>query len=444
MADYIAAIDLGTSHLTGIVGEKNADGTFSIIACETVETGNCLQRGIIYNSDNTAKHVGELIQKLESRLKGDYIDKIYVGVGGQSLRTIDHEEAMDIPDGTPVTNEDIAFLKEKCLKYKPDLADVLGMAPAVFYHDGHKETKPVGVLCKRFEAHYKLVVGRTSIRNTIKNSIEAIGGKELAGIIVSPLALADAVLSPNDKELGCALVDFGAGVTSVSIYKNGDLLHLCVIPFGGKLITRDLTTLQLTETVAEQLKKEKGSATVRKEDENEQIQIEMEGADREIKLNDMNAVIEGRAKEIVENVYVRICDVIELKQLGAGIVLAGCASELTYLPELMKVKCNVKVRPSVIQKGLVQDSGEMLGDPMYMMAISLMLKGTKPCVSQRELSVSDDESETTNKDGKKESLKDRTGKKTPKEKPPKPPKEPGMGLKDRFKGIFTTNLFDEE
>jgi hypothetical protein len=79
-----------------------------------------------------------------------------------------------------------------------------------------------------------------------------------------------------------------------------------------------------------------------------------------------------------------------------------------------------------------------------MMAISLMLKGTKPCVSQRELSVSDDESETTNKDGKKESLKDRTGKKTPKEKPPKPPKEPGMGLKDRFKGIFTTNLFDEE
>jgi hypothetical protein len=50
--------------------------------------------------------------------------------------------------------------------------------------------------------------------------------------------------------------------------------------------------------------------------------------------------------------------------LGAGIVLAGCASELTYLPELMKVKCNVKVRPSVIQKGLVQDSGEMLGDPM--------------------------------------------------------------------------------
>ena len=382
MADNIVAIDLGTSRLTGIVGEKNASGKFSIVARETVETDGCINRGMIVNSNNTTKHIEELLKKLDRRLKsGDFIKKIYTGVGGQSLRTIDHIEAMDIPEGTTVTEGDITFLKEQCEKYKPELVDVLGIASVVYFVDGRKDTNPAGALCKRFEAHYKLVAGRAMIRNAIKNSIDAISEKELAGIIVSPLALADAVLSPKDKELGCALIDFGAGVTSVSVYKDGDLQHLCVIPLGGKMITRDLTTLQLTEADAERLKKEKGCAVVRKEDENEQIKIEMEGADREIKLSDLNMIIEGRVKEIVENVYARICDVIDFRQLGAGIVLAGCASELKYLPKLIEDKCNVKTRPAVIQSNLVQGVDDILGDPLYMTAISLMLKGTEPCVT---------------------------------------------------------------
>jgi cell division protein FtsA len=445
MADYIVAIDLGTSHITGIVGEKKADGIFSIIAYETVDADNCIHRGFIYNSDNTATQVSNLLKKLETHLKGEYIDKVYIGVGGQSLRTIDHVEAMDIADGATVTEADIAALEEQCRKFKPNIGDVLGMATPVYYLDGRKDTEADGVLCKRFEAHYKLVVGRSMIRYSITNSIEAIQDKELAGIVVAPLALADAVLSSKDKELGCALVDFGAGVTSVSVYHDGDLKHLCVIPFGGKLITRDLTILQLTEADAEKYKKERGSATLQNEDENESIVIEMESADREIKLSDVNAIIEGRTKEIVENVYARICDVIELRRLGAGIVLAGCAAELANLPEVLKAKCGVKVRFSTIQKGLVDDSDELLGNPLYMMAISLMLKGTEPCVSSRSTTQEDDIGHVED-DGneitvtKKEKKKEKPPKKLPVEKE----KTQGKGLKERIKGIFVTNLFDEE
>jgi len=443
MADYIVAIDLGTSHLTGIVGEKSANGV-TIVACETVETDNCIHRGMINNSKNLAHHISDLIKRLERSLKGDYIHQFYVGIGGQSLRTIDHIEKMDIQDGMTVTKDDIDYLHEKCRNFKPDLLDVLGMAPAVYYRDGIKVEKPDSEWCKLFEARYKLVVGRSMIRNMLKNSVDVIDGKELAGIIVSPLALADAVLSAKDKELGCALVDFGAGVTSVSIFKDGDLQHLCVIPIGGRMITQDIRSLQLTEADAERLKKEKGKATVCKEDENEIIQIEMEGQDRQLKLSDLNAVIEGRAKEIVDNVYARICAVFETNQLGAGIVLAGCAYELTYLSELMQEKCNVNVRPATIQKGLVQGSDEMLGNPLYMMAISLMLKGTESCIMPRFtgavqegnvnfLNIEEDNGETKNNEEKKKK----------KVKPEKEVKEPGQGLIDRIKGAFTTNLFDE-
>ncbi|MDR2916931.1 MAG: cell division protein FtsA [Tannerella sp.] len=382
MTDYIVAIDLGTSHITGIVGEKRTDGTFSIIACETVDPASCIRRGIIYNRDNTATHVNGLLRRLESHLKGNFIDKVYIGVGGQSLHTVDHTEVKDIADGAAVTKEDIDALKDQCGKYKPDLLDVLDVAPAVYYVDGRRDTNPVGVPCKRFEARYKLVVGRSSIRRDIAKSIKELAGKEIAGIIVSPLALADAMLSREEKELGCALVDFGAGVTTVSVYKDGDLLHMSVIPLGGNLITRDIVSLQLTEAEAENLKKEYGSAVLHKEDEGETIRVDMEGADREIEVNDLNAIIEGRAKEIVENVYARISEVTELKSLGSGIVLAGCAAELKDLPELIKEKSKVKVRPSAIRGGLVQGSGDMLGNPLYMLVISLMLKGTEPCVSR--------------------------------------------------------------
>ena len=382
MTDYIVAIDLGTSHITGIVGEKKPDGTFSIIACETVDPASCIRRGIIYNRDSTAAHVGILLKKLESHLKGDYIDKVYIGANGQSLRTVDHIEAKDIADGEAVTNEDIETLKKQCENYKPDLLDVLDIAPAVYYLDGRRDIKPAGVTCRRFGAHYKLVVGRSSIRRDIIYSIKDLARKEIAGIIVSPLALADAMLSREEKELGCALVDFGAGVTSISIYKNGDLLHMSVIPLGGNLITRDIISLQLTEAEAEKLKKENGSAILMKEDEDEVVNVDMEGSEREIAIKDLNAIIEGRAKEIVDNVFTRINEATDIKSLGSGIVIAGGASEMRNLSDLIKDKCKVNVRHSAIRGGLIRESDDMIGNPQYMTAISLMLKGTEQCISR--------------------------------------------------------------
>ena len=382
MSDYIVAIDLGTSHITGIVGKKKMNGKFSIVACKSVETETCIHRGIIYDSDDTATCIENILKNLESNLQGAHIDKVYVGVGGQSLHTIDHIESMNIAEGVAVKEEDIKALKEQCEKYKPNLKDVLSIAHVVYMINGQKHTKPVDKMGKLLEAHYKIVVGRSSIRQRITKSIERIPGKQLAGIIVSPLALADAVLSPRDKELGCALVDFGAGVTSVSIFKDGDLQHLIVIPLGGNLITRDVSSLQLTMEEAEKLKIEHGCAILQNEEENKVIQIEIEGAEREIKLNDLNMIIEGRAREIVENVNACISGVIDPKKLGTGIVLAGRGADLTDLSELLKDKCEVKkVRVSPIQDGWVEDADEMLGNPLYMMAISLMLKGTESCVS---------------------------------------------------------------
>jgi len=382
MKEKIVAIDLGTSHLTGIAGERQPDGRFNIICCETVDTDGALQRGNVYNRDKTASQVGLLIGKLEGHLKGLYIDRVYVGVGGHSLRTVTSIETADIAEGVAVTLDDLGVMYQNCLSHRIDLLDRLDVAPAVYYADGQRDSNPVGVSCRRLEAHYKLVFGKQSIRRDIDSIFN--GEKlhqEVAGIIITPLALADAMLSSDEKEVGCALVDFGAGVTSVTVFKGGELLGLATLPMGGNNITHDMERLPLPSAVAENIKKQYGSAVYLKEDEGKTINIDSDGVLQNLSLDHLHVIVEGRAKEIVENVHERILRIIDPKMLGAGIVVAGQASELRNLTESLAEKTKVKVRLSAIRQGLVSGSEDLCGELTSLQAVAIMLQGTKDCVS---------------------------------------------------------------
>jgi cell division protein FtsA len=436
MTDYTVAIDLGTSHLAGVVGKRHSDGKFSIVAYDTEDPSSCIRRGNIDKRNDAVKHIKSLIDNLEYKLRGDSdlkdakIEKVYIGVGGQSLRTKEHAELKEIED--IVTDDDVNLLKKQCETYTPDVSlDVLDIAPPIFYLDGRRELKPEGISCRRLEASYKLIVGRPSIRREISNTV-AKTQTEIAGIVVSPLSLADAMLSREEKELGCALVDFGAGVTTVTVYKSGELLNLSVIPLGSNLITKDITTQQFTEAEAEKLKKEKGSAIVPKDDGNEKIKLERDGLMSEITvtISDLDKIIEARIIEIIENVMYRIKEAVEIKSLGSGIVLAGCAANLNGLQELMKEKCKVNVRFSAIRSGLVTGNDEIAGDPLYMTAVSVMLKGTEQCVEIPVIEqipiVGDDVSSPTPTPSPTQ---------TPPATPPKKKKKWFAGL-DKMKSIF--------
>ena len=376
--NHIVAIDLGTSHLVGMVGSKNAQGKLSILAEEVEGSASCIRRGCVFNVQDTAHRITRLIQKLGNKISSDYkIGKVYIGIGGQSLHTIDHTEMKTINVNAVVTQEDIQILDGQCKGYKPEMFDVLNISFPTYYVDGKKESNPVGVPCKRIEARYKLIVGHPSIRSHIKSCFDQIRNIRLAGITVSPLSLADTMLSQDEKELGCACVDFGAGVTSVVVYKGQQPGLLRVIPLGGSLITKDLTNLKLLESEAERLKIKYGSAIMNKEKDNP---ILSDTKDR-IRLREIQTVVEARAIEIVENVYAQIKYSGLMDQLGAGIVLAGGASALNNLQEYMQERFRQQpVRFSTIQKEWMENEDNRMGDPLYMTAISLLIKGTESCV----------------------------------------------------------------
>ncbi|MDR3195129.1 MAG: cell division protein FtsA [Tannerella sp.] len=385
-ANYTVAIEIATSCLVGMVGKKNDDGTVSILATEKEDAGGCIRRGNVYNVEETGMLMKRLVKKLQNRiidkLPGFRIEKVYVGVGGQSLHSVEHFEMKTLSIDTVVSGHDLRALDGQCHAYRPELEDVLGITAPSYYVDNKPVEQPEGLPAKRIEAHYKLIVGRPSIRNAVISCVKP-AGVQLAGIFVSPLSLAEATLGLEDRKNGCVLIGFDTGVTSVAVYKNGVLAHLSVVPLGGQLLVGDLMkSLQLKEEQnAEWLKNRFGLslAGVRKDVPDSQEKIEIE--DKTVTPKRLNAIIEGRVKEIVENVYERMRTTGDVASLGAGIILAGNASDLKNLPELLRQRFNLDVRYATISKERVERTEIKAGDRDYMTAISLLIQGKGDCLT---------------------------------------------------------------
>lgn len=379
--DFIAAIDLGSSHMVGMVGTRGYSGALSIVAYEVENSATCIRRGCVYNVEETASKIKRLILKLENKLNGSRIGKIYVGVGGQSLRSINHSVSKVLGSEGEVTDDIIGFLAEECRSYRPDMLDVLEVVTPSYFLDSKPESSPVGIACSRIEARYRLIAGRPSLRRSVVNTIVDRVKLKVADVVVAPLALADVVLSDMEKEQGCILIDFGAGVTAVTVYKGGKLLGLSVIPFGGNLITRDIMTLNVTEPEAERLKRAYGSALPDKDGDQRMIEINVvdDQRSREIKLSDLDEIVEARVREIIENIYARITEMGVARESGCGVVIAGGGAALKNIREAIRSRFNMEVRYASVRKGVIE-SGEMIANnPEYAVAAGILMKGTENC-----------------------------------------------------------------
>ncbi len=378
--NFIAAIDLGTSHMVGMVGTKDATGALSIIAYEVENTSTGIRRGYVYNVKDAATNIKRLILKLENKLDGAKISKVYVGIGGQSIRSLDHVVSRVLGAEGVVTEEIIDGLYAECKAFRPDMLAVLDVVAPTYIVDGKPELNPVGVLCHRIEARYKLIVGRPALRLNVSNSVTGLAGIDIAGIEIAPLSLGDVVLSENEKDLGCALINFGAGVTSVAIYKGGKLIDLSVVPLGSNLITKDITALHVVESEAERLKLTYGAAKADREHDMEIPLSAADGSVRKLNLYELNSVVEARMDEILQNVYARLESSGALPSLGAGVVIAGGGSALKGLPALMSERLKMEVRYATVRKGLVTGEETLItANPEFATAIGLLAQGSQNC-----------------------------------------------------------------
>lgn len=432
---FIAVIDFGTSRIKGVVGRRNDNGVISILASGSIDSDNSIRRGMVYNIEQAGANLQKLVMMLENSM-GRKIGKVYVSLAGQSLHTLEFNEMLNLSSGM-VTEVIVAQLRKAAEKFQPELKRNYSVADVEYYIDDKPERNPVGVTGSQIEAGFELIIGRPNLLSNIEKSIASKTGLEIADYIVGTIASASIVLSDEEKELGCVFLDFGAGTTTLSVYKDGILRRMVVIPFGGRTITKDICALNFTENDAEQLKKKFGKA-MEKQEGTVLASPFSSTAKPDIDLAELNKVIVMRLDEITANIREQVSLSGYEGRLGSGVIITGGASQLKNLDLYLAEKLKMPVRNGTARKTFINNSPDLVSDPSFTQALGMLIFGDEDC----ELNVSvlpetgeleDDETGSSGWFGGKK-------KKQKNEKKDKKTKQEGRFLsmmEDVFGGIFT-------
>ena len=383
--EFIVAIELGSSKVTGIAGQKKPDGSISVLAMVKEDSAAFIRKGVVYNIDKTAQCLTNIVKKLEAQLK-TRITQVFVGVGGQSIRSVRNTINKDLittpgtgQDGTIITQEMVVELMDANRAIDYPEQKILDVAEQEYRVDTQLQMDPVGIRATHLEGNFLNILERKAFFLNLNRCFET-AGIEVADMYLAPLALANAVLTETEKRSGCALVDIGSDTTTVSVFWKNVLRHLAVIPLGSNNITKDIASLQMEESDAEQMKLKHASAyTDNSEiDPNLKYSIDM---DRQVESRRFIEIVEGRMEEIIENVSYQIPPEFSDKLLG-GIILTGGGANMRNIEKAFATYMRVdKIRIAKFVTMTINSSNEQIKahNGMYNTVLGLLAKGDMNC-----------------------------------------------------------------
>ena len=376
--DFIVAIELGSSKMTGIAGKKNLDGSIQVLACVKEDSSAFIRKGVVYNIDKTAQCLTNIVSRLEKQLKTT-ITQVYVGVGGQSIRSIRNIISKDLPGDAQVTQDMVIELMDenRSLIY-PD-QEILDAAVQEYKVDSQYQLDPVGIQCSHIEGIFLNILQRKTFYKNLNKCFET-AGINVAEMFLAPLALADSVLTEAERRSGCALVDMGADTTTVSVYSKNILRHLAVIPLGSNNITKDIASLQMEESDAEKMKLKYASAYTENNDIDNNMKYAID-TERQVETRKFIEIVEGRLEEIIANVWCQIPEEYCDKLLG-GLILTGGGSNMKDIERSFQNYTQIdKIRTAkfVTQKITGNNADMAAHNGMMNTVLGLLAKGDINC-----------------------------------------------------------------
>lgn len=390
--ESIVAIEIGSHKIAGIAGKKTIDG-IQIQAYASVPSSDFVSRGIIQNIDKTAGALTEIVNRLESAMGGAVIKRAYVGISGQSLHSLRVKIEHELGGETQVTAKEIDKMLSECWDEPYQDFNTITASPLEYKINGKLQRDPVGITCSRIEGNYIKYVADKSIIERINRSFEK-ADIEIADSFIVPKAAAGELLDNKEKELGCALVDIGSNTTTVTIFKNGLLRHLFVIPLGGHNITKDICNEQVSEEEAEALKCNHGYAASANEDGRNYHVNEK----RTLSAETLNNIIEARTEEILKNVkhQIEVAGYNEL--LNSGIIYTGGGSKLKGLKEITTIclpKVEMRIAHRIITPLSVQQGAGFEQDVTTTGVLGLLCTGNENCCEEEKVVWNEEPANTT-------------------------------------------------
>ncbi|MDK2948938.1 MAG: cell division protein FtsA [Patescibacteria group bacterium] len=355
-------IDIGTDSIKILGINKDTNEALFL----EVHDSYGVQKGRIKEPAEVAKIINEMLENIE-RKHDCPIENVFVNINGSKLELIPSTASISVGRADQkVSEEDIARVREevKMINLQSNNKKIIEVFPKEWTIDNEKESRdPLGMQGFKLELEAMLLSVFNTEIEAVKNALDGIDITE-ENIIPGPIADANAILTPSQKELGVALINIGAGSTSIVIYEDGKLLNMAVFPIGSSNITNDIAIGFKTEIeIAEEIKKKHGNCLKKGKTKkiNFPLENEEEGERKEY-LNfaekDLVKIIEARVCEIFDFAQEEIKKVSKQELLPAGIIITGGGSSLSGIVDLAKKEFKLPAKIGYCKeiKGIEKDA----------------------------------------------------------------------------------------
>lgn len=340
----VVGLDVGTTKICAVVGRQDNERTeiIGIGQCRT----NGLRKGLVINIENTVTSIRRAIEEAEL-MSGCSIENVVVGIADRFMHG-QNSNGMVTLKGREVTEDDVRRVIEATqVVSRLEGRKMLHVTPQQFVVDSYDGIEqPLGISGERLEARVHLV---TAASASIANIVKVCEKAELTvdKVMFQPLASAQAVLMPDESDMGVVMIDIGGGTTDIAIFCRGALRFTLVIPVAGNHLTADLAVgLRVTANEAEEVKCLYGCCL--EDSEGEEAPVELfttpGSRNRFASRDSIRTILHCRVKELFNMIDKELTSSGYKSELAAGAVITGGSSCLTGMDKLAEMVLDMPVR----------------------------------------------------------------------------------------------------
>jgi cell division protein FtsA len=369
--DRIAAIDVGTTKVCTIMADIYDNENLRVLGVG-VTPSQGLHKGLVVNINEARESIRKSVRAAE-QMAGRRLESAYVGVTGRHISSVNNRGSVSITRNNQVVRtNDLKRVLDVARSIKvPSEQKLLHVIPREYVVDGQGGVKnPIGMHGFRLDVETHIITAAiTSIQNLTK-CIRSIG-VDVDDLIMEPLASAEAVLTPDEKQEGVLLADIGGGTTDLALFKNNTIYHTSVLPVAGYQVTRDISIgLGITFELAEEMKKKYGDVTpVAVEVTGKEISLTGDG--HSISYQDLSDIIRVRIEEMLRLIILELPQSDYQKLIPAGLVITGGGANLPGIAELGE---NITRMPVRLGRPVRLDGvSDALDNPAYATGVGLLL-----------------------------------------------------------------------
>ncbi|MDP9277781.1 MAG: cell division protein FtsA [Gemmatimonadota bacterium] len=335
----IAGLDIGSAKTTVViaeaVGDRKNTPSLRILGVGQARTTG-LRKGVVSDIEETTRSIKKAVEDAE-RMAGTKIDAIYAGIAGEHVRAMISKGIVAV-NGEEISKADVDRANDVARAQQvPQDRELLHAIPQEYSVDKNQGIRdPIGMIGTRLETEMYLVTIGASPAMNLRKSVEKAGYR-VRELVLEPLASALSVLTEDEKELGVALVEMGAGTTDIAVFHEGKIRHLGTVNYGGNNVTSDIVQgMGVTQADAERLKERYGCAYEPLVDPTDVIQLPSTVAqgERHIPREVLAHIIHQRMDEIFNLVLNEIQRAGYAQRLSGGVVITGGAAAMEGVADL--------------------------------------------------------------------------------------------------------------